>query len=537
MINITIDGKQIQVAEGTTIIQAIDQNGMDLPRYCYHPGLSIAGNCRICQVEIEKAPKTVIACNTKVTEGMVIYTRSPKAKESQQVVLEYLLANHPLDCPVCDQSGECKLQDYYMDYGLYSPKFDDPKVKKTKKAFPIGPTIMLDQERCILCSRCVRFCDEITRTHELGIFNRGNRAEVDLGPGKVLDNPYSGNLADVCPVGALTDRDFRFKLRVWYLGSQESVCPGCARGCNTYIHYERSRPYPLKTQRVMRLKPRENPAVNQWWMCDGGRYAYPSIDKERNLFVRIRKSGVLLQTDWQGGLDAAAKLICETKGSWGLLISAQLTNEELYLSKRLFVDFLKWKSVGFRSRLDFGVEDDFLIKKDKNPNAFGVKALLGLDETSIDSVLQDAEQRPPEGLFVFAHDLDKILGTQRFKQLRSKIKNIIFVGPQENATALASDVLLPSACYAEIDGTFTNFEGRVQRIRKALEPTGSARPLVEILQGLEMRLGERQTMQATEEVFAELAKQNAFFSGLNYDLLGHSGRLGNNGPAAAKGKK
>ncbi len=229
MANITIDGKAFTVKDGITIIEAIDQVKTDLPRYCYHPGLSIAGNCRICQVEVEKMPGTVIACNTRVAEGMVIHTKSEKAQESQKIVLEFLLANHPLDCPVCDQAGECKLQDYYMDYGVYDARFNENKVKKTKKAISVGPTIMLDQERCVLCSRCVRFGDEITKTHDFGIFGRGDRAQIDVYPGHELNNKYSGNVVDICPVGALTDKDFRFKMRVWYLGSQDSVCPGCSR--------------------------------------------------------------------------------------------------------------------------------------------------------------------------------------------------------------------------------------------------------------------------------------------------------------------
>src|SRR3989338_7257297 len=297
MANITIDGKPYTVKDGLTMMEAIDELKIDLPRYCYHPGLSIAGNCRICQVEVEKIPRTVIACNTRVAEGMAIHTQSAKAKEYQQVVLEFLLANHPLDCPVCDQAGECKLQDYYMDYGLYDPKFDDMKVKKTKKAVPVGPTVMLDQERCILCSRCVRFGDEITKTSDFGIFSRGDHSEINLYPDKFLDNKYSGNVVDICPVGALTDKDFRFKMRVWYLGSKESICPGCSRGCNINIEYEKSRPYHLKDERVMRLKPRENMEVNKWWMCDEGRYAYKSIDQNRIQKIKAPRIGIVRHSE------------------------------------------------------------------------------------------------------------------------------------------------------------------------------------------------------------------------------------------------
>ncbi|HXV18465.1 MAG TPA: 2Fe-2S iron-sulfur cluster-binding protein, partial [Candidatus Omnitrophota bacterium] len=320
MANITIDGKPVTVKDGSLIIEAIDQMKTDLPRYCYHPGLSIAGNCRICQVEVEKMPRTVIACNTRVTEGMVIHTKSAKAQDSQKSVLEFLLANHPLDCPVCDQAGECKLQDYYMDYGVYDPKFNEEKVKKTKKAKTIGPTIMLDQERCILCSRCVRFSDEVTKTHDFGIFNRGDHAELDVYPGKELNNKYSGNVADICPVGALTDRDFRFKMRVWYLGSGDSVCPGCSRGCNISVQFEKTRPYHLKTARVMRLKPRENMEVNKWWICDEGRYAYKSIDENR--ILKLKAAGKA-SVSWLEALESAASHLKASKGKagWAAILS------------------------------------------------------------------------------------------------------------------------------------------------------------------------------------------------------------------------
>src|SRR3989338_3943604 len=291
MQTLTIDGRTVTVPPGTTIIQAADQLGITVPRYCYHPGLSIAGNCRICLVEVEQLPKLQIACYTPVADGMVVHTGSDKTLKARQEVLEFLLANHPLDCPVCDQAGESELQNYYMDHGRYEARFAEQKVKKTKKATPIGPTVMLDQERCILCSRCVRFTDEISKTSELGIFNRGDHAELDVAPGQALDNPYAGNVVDICPVGALTDRDFRFKARVWYLSSSPSVCPGCSRGCNIDIHYVLDRPYLADGARVMRLKPRYNPDVNQWWMCDEGRYAYKAIDQARLVQPTSRQNG------------------------------------------------------------------------------------------------------------------------------------------------------------------------------------------------------------------------------------------------------
>jgi len=547
MANITIDGKPYTVKDGLTVMGAVDELKIEVPRYCYHPGLSIAGNCRICQIEIEKMPRTVIACNTRVAEGMVIHTRSQKAKESRQAVLEFLLANHPLDCPVCDQAGECKLQDYYMEVGLYDPKFDENKVKKTKKAFSIGPTVtpppvssagsgpialqsqeigggvMLDQERCILCSRCVRFCDEITKTNDLGIFNRGDHAEINIYPGKQLNNKYSGNVVDICPVGALTDRDFRFKMRVWYLGSQESVCPGCSRGCNINIHYERSRPYHLKNERVMRLKPRENQSVNRWWMCDEGRYGYKSIDESR-----LKKNGGFT---WTESLLKIAALIKtdKTPGEWAFLASPQLTNEELFLIKKIFKDTLKWKNIGFKAPQGNGSEDDFLIKKDKNPNTAGAAQILNLSKESEDitGIVEKAKRGELAGIFISHHDLKSLCGADTFNIIRQKMKTIIFEGPNENPTASAADFVLPSASYAEKEGTFTNFEGRVQRIRKAFEPVDPARPTWQILLELGTHLGMNFTTQGPEQIFHDLAKTNEAFRELDYQKVGPLGSMWN----------
>lgn len=522
MANIIIDGKPHTVPDGSLLIDAIDQGKHGLPRYCYHPGLSVAGNCRICQVEVEKMPRTVIACNTRVTEGMVVHTASAKAKESQQIVLEYLLANHPLDCPVCDQAGECKLQDYYMEYGLYDPKFDDQKVKKTKKAVPIGPTIMLDQERCILCSRCVRFTDEITRTHELGIFNRGDSSELDVYPGVELKNKYSGNVADICPVGALTDRDFRFKMRVWYLGSQESVCPGCSRGCNININFERSRPYKSDKGRVMRLKPRENAAVNKWWMCDDGRYGYKSIDQDR--LTAIRTAGGA--TTWEAAAREIAKLLKDAPAArWGVLATAQHTNEELYVVKKVFKDLLKWPHLAYREGGEDGPEDELLIRKDKNPNTAGAAAILDAGSSDVAALLDKARKGELDGLVLFGRDLTQSGAPGLLQEIRSKVRTILYVGSTRHATAAAADHALPEACYAEKDGTFTNFEGRIQRIRMAVPPAGDSRPGWKILSEIAAEMGEPVVYSKAEEVFKKLAADNPAFAGLDYKAIGAQGAV------------
>ena len=255
MAKLTIDDQEFEFPDGTSLFDACrEARGEALPHFCYHPDLPVAGVCRLCQVEVEGMPKLTIACNTGVRDGMVVRTRSEKVTQAVQQILEMHLINHPVDCPICDQAGECGLQDQYMDFGLYESKVEMAAKVNKRKVKVIGPQVILDQERCVLCSRCVRFCQEVTGTGELGIFNRGDRAELDVAPGVELDNNYSLNTVDICPVGALTSRDFRFAKRVWMLKSARGVCPGCATGCNVRIDHEGGR--------VFRLKPLRNPQVN-----------------------------------------------------------------------------------------------------------------------------------------------------------------------------------------------------------------------------------------------------------------------------------
>ena len=290
MAKLTIDGKEIEVPDGTSLFDACaEARGEALPHFCYHPDLSVAGVCRLCQVEVEGMPKLTIACNTGVRDGMVVHTRNDRVRRAAQQILEMHLVNHPVDCPICDQAGECGLQDQYMTYGLYDSKVEqDDKVNKAK-AEVIGPHVILDQERCVLCSRCVRFCNEVTGTGELGIYNRGDRAEIGTPPGVELDNNYSLNTVDICPVGALTSRDFRFQKRVWMLKAAESICPGCSMGCNVRVDHEAGRVY--------RLKPRRNPDVNGPWMCDKGRMIYKDVHAENRLQDPRRGGDVLRWAD------------------------------------------------------------------------------------------------------------------------------------------------------------------------------------------------------------------------------------------------
>jgi NADH-quinone oxidoreductase subunit G len=415
-----------------------------------------------------------------------------------------------------------------MQHGLYDSKFNEAKIKKPK-AVPIGPTVMLDAERCILCSRCVRFTDEITKTGEFGIFNRGDHSEIGVHPGKTLDNPYSGNVVDICPVGALTDRDFRFKCRVWYLGSTNSVCPGCSRGCNIQIHYNRERewrPHIANGERVMRLKPRYNPDVNQWWMCDEGRYGYKFIDENRLTHVRLTEHGTGRQASWEEGIDVVAnalKRLRETNAlqQVGVILSSHMTNENLYAAKRFFTALGVTQIVFQRPKS--GASDQFLMQADKSPNARGAQA-LAIAEGS-DALLEKAVKNELRVLLIFTQDVADLIGESRVQEVAKQLELLVFIGTNANKTSAAAHVVLPSAVYAEQDGTFTNFEGRVQRLNAALNPWGESKPEWQILSVLSEKLGLGLAFTDPQTIFAELAKHEKPFQGLTYQAIGEQGAM------------
>ena len=525
MPNLTIDGKQVEVPAGTTIIQAADKLGINIPRYCYHPALPVSGNCRICMVEVEKQPKLQIACYTPVTDGMVVKTNSPKVLEVRKTVLEFLLVNHPVDCPVCDQAGECKLQDYYMEHGQYDSRLGDVKVKKEKKAFSIGPNVMLDQERCILCTRCVRFADNITKTSEFGVFNRGDHSQLDVYPGKQLDNSYSGNVVDICPVGALTDTDFRFKCRVWYLSKTKSVCPGCSMGCNITVEWDKMRPHQHKKARVMRLKPRHNPEVNDYWICDKGRYNYRFIDENRIQHPQLHDNII----SWDRAVEAIADVIKPLKdlkrtNRIGVIASAQLTNEDLFVVRKFFKDTLQGSHVDFRVPQKTGDSDDFLVKADKNPNTAGALNILQPD-IDASSIIQKARAGEIDLLYVLGEDLVSQYGKEALYQISKNVKLFVYQGSNVNGTCEYAHLNLPSAVYAEKEGTFTNCQNKVQRIWPAFAPLAEARGDWEILSAISAELGQPIKYQNSEEVFKDIASNLPLFSEMSYEKISDKGMV------------
>ena len=516
MPTVEIDGQRIQVEDGVTVIQAAERLGVEIPHYCWHPGLSISGNCRMCLVEIEKQPKLQIACNTRAADGMVVHTQSERTKAAQRAVLEFLLVNHPIDCPVCDQAGECKLQEYYMDYDRQRSRVPLADKVRKRKAVPIGPLVMLDQERCILCARCTRFVDEVTKTHELAIFERGNHCEVALAPGKTLDNPYAGNVIDICPVGALTSRDFRFRARVWYLQETRSVCGSCANGCNIEVFHREGR--------IFRFQPRYNPDVNQYWMCDAGRLSCHELQGESRLMEVLRRGDDRFAVaEWPAVLDAtAAELRGAPAGGVAVVASARTPNEELYLLRRLAarvgatLSGVSWSPPDARG-------DDFLLKADKNPNTRGLRA-MGLDPSdAIERLLATLESGKLKVLLLHRTDLVAWADGPRVRKALEQIPCVVVLDTHGSETAEYATVVLPIAAYTEIDGTFTNHAGRVQRLEVAVAPPGTARAGWQVLAELLGRFEDGLELPSAERVFAALASEIPAFAGLDYARVGAQG--------------
>ena len=535
MPKLTVNGKEITVPDGTNLIEAAREAGVEVPHYCYHPGLSIAGQCRLCMVDIDKVPRPQIACNTQVAEGMVVQTETERVKDTRRAMLEFHLINHPLDCPVCDQAGECFLQIYYMKHGLYDPRMTDEKVHKPK-AVPLGPHVILDAERCILCSRCVRFCDEITGTGELGIFHRGDHSEIGLFPGTALENAYSGNVIDICPVGALTDRDFRFQVRVWYLDTAKSICNGCARGCNIEIHTNKHRTHHNQGKRVARLKPRFNAEVNQWWICDAGRYGFRWIDDESRLTApAVTVDGQSVETTWDDAVATLAGQLSRYRPEEiGVLASPQMSNEDLWALRRL-LDALGAVHHDFAvPPREPGEDDKLLIRADKNPNTRGARlAGLGPGAGGLDAggILDAAAAKKIKLLWVLHHDLTASgFAPSRVSAALAGADTVVFQGTNASPTSERAALVLPSAAYAERDGTFTNFEGRVQRFRPALAPLGEARPDWLTFGLVAARLGKAGadaalTVDRADLVFAALAAAVPAFDGMLYRTLGDTGQM------------
>jgi NADH-quinone oxidoreductase subunit G len=517
VVRIKVDGRELEVAEGRTILQALDDlgllmNGVDVPHYCWHPKLSIDGSCRLCQVEVEGVPKLQIACNTMAKDGMEIHTDSEAVRRAREGVMELLLVNHPLDCPICDQAGECKLQDYAVEYGLEHARTREPR-RAAKKRVDLGPTIVFDQERCILCRRCVRFCREVPGTGELAVFGRGDVSVIETFPGMELDNDYSMNVADICPVGALTTKDFRFRIRVWFLEDVPGICTGCANGCNVYLG--------VANNKVYRYVPRRNDAVNETWICDEGRLSYRRIgaaDRLSASWVRD-DTGRLRERPFGEALDAATARLRRTierkgGGAVGALASPHATNEDLLVLRRL-LEAIGSSPSGFA--VVKGRRDDRLIKQEKAANAAGARALGFPDARALVERLRGGAVDALIVLGADALDPAYLDGTAALAALDT----VIYLDTHHSAIEELAHVVIPTRHAAEKDGTLTNAAGRVQRVVPAVEPPFEAHAEGEVLWRIGGALGLA-GFEGPWDVRAlskALAEANSAFSGIDLDSV------------------
>jgi NADH-quinone oxidoreductase subunit G len=548
MPKITIDSREVEFTSGQTIIQAALNAGIEIPHFCYHPAMSVAGNCRICLVEIEKMPKLAIACATPATEGMIVHTKSEKTIHAQNAVMEFLLINHPLDCPICDEAGECKLQDYAYQYSVGLSRFDELKNEKDKRV-SLGPNVMFDQERCISCSRCIRFCDEIAKSPQLTFVQRGDHVTIETFPGEELDNPYSMNVIEICPVGALTSKEFRFKSRVWEMSFTDTICPGCSKGCNSIMG--------VRNNKILRIEPRENLAVNDYWLCDWGRLNTTAFVNDEELRIKSpqiklneasSENEELIDVNWDEAISKSISHLKNYEGSEIMFVaSAFSTLEDNYALKKFAKEIFSSDNIFYIPNIDENFSDDLLRRSDKTPNANGLK-LLGIKPYSKETI-DTLSSGKIKMLYILNDDIFRMPGAEEFiKNIETNVHQIsIHNKYSENAS-----IVLPTSTYAEINGTFVNYENRIQRLRPAvatleeeriigefamsrLDKFGAqndrwthgtkfnSRPGWKILKLVAKAMGHKFAFENSEEVFIELCSTIPELNGYDYETIGSKG--------------
>ena len=542
---IKLNDLEVEVEDGTNIVEAARQHGIEVPHYCYHPGLSRPANCRMCLVEpyvffppagaIVPDRQLATGCTTVVRTAppdrkldgkydFIVQTDSPRVKKAREDILEFLLVHHPLDCPVCDQAGECDLQDFSYRHGSDKSRYLEVKNVPPKK--DLGPDVLLYATRCIVCTRCIRFSDEVSGSGELGLVHRGSHDEIDIPrshegvPLQVLDNKLAGNVVDICPVGALTSKDFLFKSRPWFLEKANSICSGCSVGCNITVEY--------KTDGVYRLKPRFHEDINQHWMCDDGRLGYHYVNSEERLQLPLKRvEGELTPTHWADALALITEKLSETEAADVVVIgSAQGTNEDNYVLQQFAHDVLKTTQLGLFGQMP-GEEHkfpQFTIEADKNPNTAGARTILGSANGNV--VLEgDALWEKVSGakvVYLVSGAPERPLEDAEKAALESVDFLIVQDILPSEVTQLA-DVVLPGTTFAEKDGTFTNSTGWVQRIRKVIDPPGEARLDWEITQQLAKQLGSDLNYHFAGEVAISIAENVPGYQDATHQKIGDAG--------------
>jgi NADH-quinone oxidoreductase subunit G len=516
LVYLTIDGTKISVPPDTSVIEAAEAVGVLVPRYCYHPGIpSRPAQCRVCLVEIEGQPKLQPSCKMSVQEGMVVHTASEEARSARRSVIELLLVNHPLDCPICDAAGQCMLQDYAFETRQLASRLNEEKLVMGRDR--IADDILYFADRCIICTRCVRFMREVAEDDALIVAQRGYRAYIDTFPGQLLDNPFRGNIVDVCPVGALVHEDFLFKARFWDLDQTASVCPGCSTGCNVTID--------TKENQIVRLKPRHNSEVNSYWMCDHGRkHLIMSNRGLRPEAPLLRRNGKLVPTGWGDALRWVAERLREVPRGMAI-VSPHAANESLFYFRRLLD---RIGIAGGTFRVEQGEEailsgfPKLQLRADRAPNVSGAE-LHGFERF-------DAGARSDPGGDAVAVLEDPL--AELPEEWGREASFFLYVGNRLSPAARNADAILPVTTFAEMEGTFTNFEGRVQRFHQALQPTGLARPAWLVLARLVSLLeddGDRGAAAPTlaSEAFQVMVEATPAMAGLEWASVGLKGaRLG-----------
>ena len=518
-----LDGKTVEFEPGEKILSAAMRAGIQIPHYCYHPGMSVVATCRMCMVDVidmgngRPAPKLQTSCSMDAVEGMKVETINEKVKDAKELVMEYLLINHPLDCPICDQSGECVLQDYSFEFG--SGKSEMEYSKRVYGWRDIGTFVALERNRCIHCTRCDRFTREITGTNEFGMFNRGHELTVDTYSDRPMTNQFQGNMADICPVGAITEKEFRFKRRVWKLKKTPSICVGCSTGCNVTIEYDKNE--------VFRLKPRDNPDVNKWWMCDQGRLTYKDLNiRENRVAHPLGKTAEGFQEiSWENAFSAIREKISElqpTSNEVIGLVDTHASNEELYLFKKmlkegfdsdqLFFPDLEWE----QPVSDFFINS--LITSDKSPNRAGAR-MLGLKGAKSSEEVNSKIPNGTKVLLVFGKPFED----ENLLSQAGNIPLVINIAAWQSGWSETADVTLPGRLHSEKDATYTNKAGRVQRVNTAIRAFHKTRPDWMILCGLMELLDVDNKADSAEAVFQELSENEKGFQGLQWESIGSDG--------------
>jgi NADH-quinone oxidoreductase subunit G len=535
---VQIDGVWLQVPRGMRMIEACKLAKNEVPHYCYHPKLTAPGNCRMCLVQmgmpprpapgqdptydaegylpIGWMPRPVIACANTVSENMGIRTTGELVEKCREGVMEFLLINHPLDCPICDQAGECRLQEFSVEHGRGGSRFVDMKVKKPKNV-DIGPRVRLDDERCIMCSRCIRFMDEVADDPVLGFTQRGTHTTLTVHPGRKLDSNYSLNTVDICPVGALTSNDFRFQMRVWFLKETKSIDVNCGTGSNITIW--------ARGNKIHRITPRQNDDVNSTWMPDSHRLNFHYIDGEARLVEPMIKSqGLHMPVAWSEALAAVAKdLKVFAPGEIAIIASARMTNEELFMVRALATEI---GTGAFTVVPRSGESDGILISEDRNPNTTGAKLVWGTQDPAgpLADIRSSVQSGAIKALLVFGEELTAEAGFT--KEDLAKPAFIASVQLLAGPTAEASHVLLPGAAFAEKRGSMVNVSGRLQRLNRAVEPPVDAHDDWEILRDLVLALQGASPASGPamiEDVFKLLAEGVTEFNGLSLSKIGDLG--------------